>query len=110
MFKVGDRVVVRGWDDMLGEFGFDSDPEFIDVPYVGFAAAMKEFCGKVCTIRSIYDSYEKRFLIIELVDDSGNRVGSGFTMTMDMIEPAERLVEGCEPEELEEVLKSAWKT
>lgn len=51
-YKVGDKVRVRQWEDMVKEFGVD---EFGDINTTGtyFLTKMKEFCGGVYEIRSV---------------------------------------------------------
>lgn len=53
-FKVGDKVVVRSWDDMEKEFGLNGRGN-IDVR-CGFTPEMRHLCGKVVTIKSITTS------------------------------------------------------
>lgn len=50
-YKVGDRVRVRAWKDMVGEFGTDSYGA-IKVP-CSFMPEMKQFCGRTVTIRRV---------------------------------------------------------
>lgn len=52
-YKVGDKVRVRQWDDMVKEFGFFDDlKKDIDIPGCTFVNNMKKFCGRVVTISS----------------------------------------------------------
>lgn len=51
-FKVGDKVVVREWDDMKREFG--SDERGILTPVI-FTSEMKTFCGRILTIKDAFD-------------------------------------------------------
>lgn len=43
-YKVGDKVRVRQWDDMVKEFGYDGVDIYIDNYY--FIEEMKQYCGK----------------------------------------------------------------
>ena len=43
-YKVGDKVRVRQWDDMVKEFGYDGVDIYIDKYY--FVEEMKQYCGK----------------------------------------------------------------
>lgn len=52
-FKVGDKVIVRSWDDMEKEYGLDGCGS-IDLGF-GFVEEMREFCGKVVTIKAVFD-------------------------------------------------------
>lgn len=47
-YEVGDKVLIRDWDDMVKEFGLDSDGDIRCVPY--FVAEMKKFCNKIITV------------------------------------------------------------
>lgn len=52
-YKVGDKVRVRQWDDMVKEFGFFDDlKKDINIPGCTFVNNMKKFCGRVVTISS----------------------------------------------------------
>lgn len=52
-YKVGDKVRVRQWDDMVKEFGFFDDlKKDIYIPGCTFVNNMKKFCGRVVTISS----------------------------------------------------------
>ena len=52
MFKVGDRVRIRDWDDMEREYGLNSLGS-INGPNDVFAKSMKRLCGKLCVISNI---------------------------------------------------------
>lgn len=47
-YKVGDKVLVREWDDMVKEFGIDN--KGIAIPNCYFVEKMKKYCGDVVTI------------------------------------------------------------
>lgn len=52
-YKVGDKVRVRQWNDMVKEFGYDGVNIYIDEYY--FVEEMKQYCGKtyeVCDTNS----------------------------------------------------------
>ena len=51
-FKVGDKVRIRQWNDMVKEFGTIGDGSIIDVG-PQFTESMKKYCGKVITITGI---------------------------------------------------------
>lgn len=59
IFKVGDRVRIRQWDDMAAEFGVDNDNDFEDVircdNQPSFVEGMKNLCGRTATIKHISD-------------------------------------------------------
>ena len=48
-FKVGDRVVVREWDDMAKEYGVCDSSGTIKRPN-GFTVTMKHLCGRTATV------------------------------------------------------------
>lgn len=54
-YKVGDKVKVREWDDMVEEFGTDEDDD-IDCNLC-FVKDMKEYCGKEMTISRVLTSH-----------------------------------------------------
>lgn len=52
-YKVGDKVRVRQWDDMVKEFGVDKFGNIKTKTGAHFLTRMKEFCGGVYEIRSV---------------------------------------------------------
>lgn len=77
-FKVGDRVEIKSWDEMVKEFGAHSGG-YIKTPEVIFAGGMVPLCGKTATITAI--SGKRVFLH----DWSDSPVDTGWTFTVDMI-------------------------
>ena len=55
-FKVGDKVKVREWDDMIAEFGETPYGDIRCAPLIDFTPKMKEFCGREVTICSVRHS------------------------------------------------------
>ena len=51
-YMVGDKVVVRDWDDMVAEYGEDQDG-YIQMPRFAFTPSMKKYCGKTFTILDV---------------------------------------------------------
>ena len=49
-YKVGDKVKVRKWDDMVSEFDVDYSGD-IETPSFYFTKEMQRFCGKIVTIK-----------------------------------------------------------
>ena len=84
MFKVGDRVRIRDWDDMEREYGTDSDGN-IKVPDMSFLRCMRHLCGRYATIRSI-DRQDNIIGLKNWSDDSGDTL---WCFTTEMVEPAE---------------------
>ena len=54
-YEVGDRVLVKEWDDMASEYGIDEDGD-IKTGVVFFVKAMKKYCGRIMTISSVESS------------------------------------------------------
>lgn len=52
-YKVGDKVRVRQWDDMLEEFGEYITSTSIDIQRCLFTKEMREYCGEIVTIKEI---------------------------------------------------------
>ena len=77
-FKVGDKVKVRKWEDMVKEFGLRS-PNTINVPY-GFTDTMRRFCGNVYTIKDYIDMGYGGYCLQDV---------GGFNFTDEMLEKAE---------------------
>ena len=49
-YKVGDKVKIRKWDDMVSEFDVDASGD-IELPGIFFTKKMEKFCGKIVTIQ-----------------------------------------------------------
>ena len=83
-YRVGDKVKVRKWDDMVAEFGLDvygniKTPEFLFVEY------MKDCCDKTATIvRDDLDENGDRYYTIKI--DSMDGQEQFFYFTDEMIE------------------------
>lgn len=68
-YKVGDKVRVRQWDDMVEEFGFSDKTETgIGIPGCIFVNNMKKFCNSVVTISKI-ECGNSRYLVEEDDED-----------------------------------------
>lgn len=88
-YKVGDRVLIRQWDDMVKEFGLDKDGDIVCSPFP-FIADMKVYCGQVLTISEAYDGNylvkeDKRFfwtnnMIERRVDMTKSELKSGMVV------------------------------
>lgn len=57
-YEVGDKVLIRQWDDMVAEFGVDKDGDIKTHPISILAGTMKEFCGTAATIIDQGECYE----------------------------------------------------
>jgi len=55
-FKVGDKVRIRQWDDMLEEFELNKCGN-INVVTDVFSSSMKYLCGKIATIDALLDNH-----------------------------------------------------
>lgn len=56
-FEVGDRVVFRAWEDLVSEYGEDSDGDTLitdDDAY--FTKMMRALCGSEATVNRVYFS------------------------------------------------------
>ena len=80
-YEVGDKVLIRDWDDMEREFGLDRDGDIRCTPC--FSTKMKKFCNKIITVCG--------------VDKDGDCYieGEGWTFSRCMI--AGKVVEEFEP-------------
>lgn len=79
-FKVGDKVRIRQWDDMVKEFGENCG--IINVGTETFLYAMKYLCGKIAIIKATDANNYVRLEFKDNVDDT-----DGWGYTTDMIEP-----------------------
>ena len=57
IFSIGDTVIVKEWDDLVSEFGTDSDGD-IDVGPSYFFRSMKCMYGKIGTVDSFDEDDE----------------------------------------------------
>lgn len=54
--KIGDKVRVRQWDDMVNEFGLNCDDDIKVINELSFVEEMKECCGQILTISRINEN------------------------------------------------------
>ena len=81
LYKVGDVLLVRQWEDMENEFGMDGDS--IDVPY-HFSPMMRKYCGRIFTVADYHlDPYSNTFKYYP-VEDFGH-----YVFSQEMLEPFE---------------------
>lgn len=52
-YKIGDKVRVRKWNDMVDEFGTDEDGDIPVTLAISFIKEMSIFCGDIFTISEI---------------------------------------------------------
>lgn len=71
-FKVGDRVRIRQWDDMVKEFGLTDNGHIPFTKTCGttFVDGMKHLCGRTATITSI--NYDIEEVDLDFDDKSGD--------------------------------------
>ena len=55
-YKVGDKVRVRDWDDIVKEFGICG--ENITIPGCYFVELMKKYCNNIVTISELTISHK----------------------------------------------------
>lgn len=67
MYKVGDKVLVRQWDDMKKEFGLNNYGSINT--YCHFVSNMKIYCSKIVTINKIFTEESK--VSYEVEEDDG---------------------------------------
>lgn len=64
IFKVGDEVVIKEWDEMVKEYGLNYMGNIECHPYT-FTSLMKRFCGeeatiiKICSNRQVFLNFKK---------------------------------------------------
>jgi hypothetical protein len=77
-FKVGDKVKIREWDDLVNEFGTDKNG-CIGIKNTVYEPGFEKYCGNVYTITSFYDGHpvineEDFFYIDEEILEKVNEV------------------------------------
>lgn len=82
MFKVGDKVRIRDWDDMERQYGLNMNGS-IKGPINVFSKGMKEYCGKCFVISDIVDNR------VLLRDFNGKELSITYSFYNWMLEPAE---------------------
>ena len=69
-FKVGDRVVVRDWDDMAKEYGVS---KWGDIPKDSqFTNSMKHLCGRTATVTCVEKGFSYKKVKVDFDDKSGS--------------------------------------
>lgn len=68
-FKVGDRVVVRDWDDMVAEYGVDKWGNIAKDSL--FVSGMKHLCGRTATVTRVEDGFSFKKVSVDFDDKSG---------------------------------------
>lgn len=79
-YKIGDRVRVRQWDEMEKEFGLDPKGD-ISCDLI-FVKDMREYCGKVFTVRNAFSQ-------IYHLDGCETNFGFWWGFSDDMLEPVD---------------------
>lgn len=68
-FKVGDRVVVRDWDDMAIEYGVS---KWGDIQKDSqFTSGMKHLCGRTATVTAVKEGFSFKTIKLDFDDKSG---------------------------------------
>lgn len=67
-FKVGDRVVVREWDDMAEEYGTENGMRIKGDRSTSFIVSMRHLCGRTATVTGVRDDY----VYVDFDDKSGS--------------------------------------
>ena len=91
LFHEGDYVVVRDWDDMAEEYGFDSSGNIM-VPY-SFVPDMKGMCGEYFQIKSatedLHYKYGK-FYRYKFMEPLRYKYGREYSISEQMLRPVNR--------------------
>ena len=101
IFKVGDRVVIREWDDMAAEFGVDSDNDINC--RMTFIEPMRYYCGQTATV---FETTPSGSLVKLLFDDpnvAAHSIHTDHKFSEDMIalvEDMEDVEEQCMRDEI----------
>ena len=93
LIKVGDKVIVREWDDMEKEFGLNSDGG-IEVKFI-FTEGMAKLCGKTAIVSSCEVTRNIAYYTLDFDEQFMSAIG--FNFSDDMLIKA--------PPELSEVFK-----
>lgn len=56
-FEVGDRVVIRDWDDMADEFHDHNDSSINVGDECGFVTSMRYLCGRNGVVTRVYNNW-----------------------------------------------------
>lgn len=70
-FNVGDRVVVRDWDDMAKEYGVSKQGDISNDSH--FTSSMKSLCGRTATVKSVENGINHKIIVkVDFDDKSGS--------------------------------------
>ena len=88
-FKVGDKVRIRQWDDMKGQYGL-TEYGRIATYSVNFSYHMRHLCGKTAAIKEIYYCDDGVYRVELKFDPSELKFAEDdWVYTLDMLEPIE---------------------
>lgn len=83
MFEVGDRIVIRDWDDMAADFEIDDDGDISISEYeTYFIRDMKRLCGAHGVIRNIDDD---EYVSLSLDDEELDRFSCSYNFFPPML-------------------------
>lgn len=85
-FKVGDRVVVRDWDDMAKEYGVNKWGDIAKDSQ--FTSSMKNLCGRTATVTAVEEVFSFKTIKLDFDDKSGT---SSYTFNPWMFNPIDVL-------------------
>ena len=92
-FKVGDRVVVRDWDDMANEYGLS---KWGDVKKDSqFTSGMKHLCGHTATVTAVEKGLSFKIIKLDFDDEYGT---IGYTFNPWMFNPIDIPAQSKTPE------------
>ena len=93
-FKVGDRVVVRDWDDMEKEYGVSKWGDINKDSQ--FTSGMKHLCGRTATVTCVEDRFSYKKVRVDFDDKSGSTACWAFNPWM--FNPADAPAKSKTPE------------
>ena len=85
-YELGDKVLIRDWDDMAKEYGVDIDGNIITSRNHFYFSGMRKYCrqvGVICNIDVMYDGTDNCFSkIYSVKDNEGKTFDCVFTSEM----------------------------
>ena len=86
--NAGQRMYIKSWSQLIDEFGYDKDFDYIPTP-IPFPLGMKHLCGKKFTVSCIVNDNLNglRYLSVEKIEDrkDGNGLLPYYVITADML-------------------------
>lgn len=86
IFNVNDRIIVKSWEEMKKEFGYDNTLGRIPC-YCSFTDIMKKYCGKIGTIKKVINSSMPNKAEIRILFDGDKEIKNPYVFSTDMVKP-----------------------